>query len=128
MPFAADPATGYALSGNDPVAYFIDHDAVPGKLAFEFRWQGAVWVFVNEGNRAAFVADPAVYAPQFSGCDPYSLAEGYATTGNALIFALFRQRLFLFYSEVNRFLFLANPDVLLAAAAQQADQLGCSLK
>lgn len=128
LSFAVDPATGYALSGNDPVSYFVDHEAVPGQARFELGWRGAVWVFVNQGNRAAFAAAPEIYAPQFAGCDPYSLAEGYATTGNPQVFALFRDRLLLFHSEVNRFLFLANPDVLLDAAAMRAEELGCAVK
>ena len=31
---------------------------------------GVTWRFVNEGNRAAFNADPEVYMPQFGGYDP----------------------------------------------------------
>ena len=32
--------------------------------------RGAIWRFRNEGNRAAFAADPEVYMPRFGGYDP----------------------------------------------------------
>ncbi len=123
--FASDPATGYAIEGVDPVAYFVLNEPLPGLAKFEFKWGGTTWVFLNEGNRAAFVADPAVYAPQFGGCDALALAEGYATVGNPYVFALYGNRLFLFHSEVNRFLFLSNPVALLDMAKANSNRLDC---
>src|SRR5690606_24809806 len=123
--FATDPVTGYALGGHDPVAYFTDKAPRRGEAELEAHWRGVAWTFVNEGNRAAFVAAPEVYAPRFGGCAPYSLAEGYATTGNPLVFALYGERLYLFHSEVDRFLFLANPEHLRAEAEKNADRLEC---
>ncbi len=68
--------TGQAISGYDPVAYFTDTAAVRGDERFEAVHDGAVWRFRNEGNRAAFVGHPEVYAPQFGGHDPVDVARG----------------------------------------------------
>lgn len=125
--FATDVMTGYAVGGHDPVAYFIDRKPRRGVPDHELRWADTVWVFVNEGNRAAFEKAPEVYAPYFSGCDPYALAQGGVTQGNPMIFALYDGRLLLFHSEINRFLFLADPAVLDEAARANARRLGCPL-
>ena len=68
-----DRHTGLAISGFDPVAYFIDTPS-PGRGEFEATFAGAVWRFRNAGNRAAFVADPEVYMPRFGGYDPVAVA------------------------------------------------------
>jgi len=51
-----DRHTGLAIGGFDPVAYFVEADAVRGKGDFEHTFTGVVWRFRNEGNRAAFAA------------------------------------------------------------------------
>src|SRR5712671_7015376 len=66
----ANRHTGLAISGFDPVAYFTDGKAVPGKGDFEYAFAGVVWRFHNEGNRGAFADDPDIYMPQFGGYDP----------------------------------------------------------
>ncbi|WP_208980403.1 hypothetical protein [Stappia indica] len=126
LDYATDPVSGYALGGRDPVAYFIDRMPREGDRRQELRWDDTVWMFVNEGNRAAFAKDPQVYAPHLRGCDPLALAEGFVTIGNPLIFALHEGRLLLFHSEINRFLFLSDPASLLAEAESRARAQGCS--
>src|SRR5262245_43101380 len=56
-----DRNTGIAISGFDPVAYFTDGAPLVGRAAYEFAYAGTVWRFRNEGNRAAFEADPDIY-------------------------------------------------------------------
>ena len=65
-----DRHTGLALYGVDPVGYFTDGKPVPGLADFEYGYAGAIWRFHNEGNRAAFAADPDVYMPRYGGYDP----------------------------------------------------------
>jgi YHS domain-containing protein len=75
--FAAVPASadeidtfvkdGLALGGTDPVAYFTKGAAVAGDPKFETEWNGVKWRFSSEDNRAAFLAEPAKYAPQYGG-------------------------------------------------------------
>lgn len=123
--FATDSLRGYALGGHDPVAYFTQRMAVEGSENHELSWGGTRWVFRNQGNRAAFEKAPLVYAPAFAGCDPYALADGFTVTGNPVLFALHRNRLLLFHSDINRFLFLADPKNLWDMASGNAARLGC---
>jgi hypothetical protein len=104
--------TGLAISGFDPVAYFTDGVAKPGRDQYEMAWAGAVWRFANEGNRAAFAADPDIYTPQFGGYDPIAIARGASTPGHPQIFLLADKRLYLFYNAEARDAFAADPDNL----------------
>ena len=98
----SDPATGLALGGYDPVAYFVDGAARQGKAEFELYTQGTVWRFVNEGNREAFRHSPGVYAPQFGGYGALSVSRGYPAEASPLVWTIFEGRLYLFASPVNR--------------------------
>src|SRR5437870_9340989 len=73
-----DRHTGLALYGFDPVAYFTDAKPMAGRPDFEYWFGGAIWRFRNEGNRAAFIARPDVYAPRYGGYDALALARGLA--------------------------------------------------
>ena len=42
-----NPSTGLAISGFDPVAYFIRKQPVLGRPEFELTQNGAVWRFFN---------------------------------------------------------------------------------
>lgn len=70
--FAPD---GVAIRGTDPVAYFTQGRAVPGTADHALEWNGATWHFASADNRAAFVADPAAYAPQYGGFCAWAVAE-----------------------------------------------------
>jgi hypothetical protein len=111
--------SGLAISGFDPVAYFTDGSARLGRADLEASSAGAVWRFVNEGNRAAFVADPEVYMPQFGGYDPIAIARGVSTAGHPQIWVLSGKRLFLFYSVEARQDFMLDPETALLAAEQR---------
>ena len=91
--------TGLAIEGYDPVAYFADARAEPGRPEFEASEAGAVWRFRNEGNRASFVAHPEIYGPQFGGYDPIDLARGVTYAGNPRFWLVVGQRLYLFGRE-----------------------------
>ncbi|WP_439529337.1 YHS domain-containing (seleno)protein [Pannonibacter sp.] len=123
--FLADPVTGYAIGGYDPVAFFVDRRPRMGEPRLEYSWRGARWLFLNEGNKAAFERAPEVYAPQFAGCGAYGLAEGYATAGNPSIFVVIEDRLYFFHTVVNRFLFLVERETAIADAQANAAKTGC---
>ncbi|MEJ8473018.1 YHS domain-containing (seleno)protein [Roseibium algae] len=123
--FLPDPIGGYAIGGHDPVAYFVDGIPRQGSRKYEFYWGGVEWVFVNEGNFKAFKRSPEIYAPLFAGCGGYALAEGFATAGNPLIFAMVDGKLVFFHSVVSRFLFLVNGKQLMADALMHQDRAGC---
>jgi len=106
-PVVVDPQNGVAINGFDPVAYFTDAKAQPGRSEMEVRKDGVTWRFRNEGNRAAFADDPDVYMPQFGGYDPVAIARGVSVPGHPMIWLVSGQRLYLFYSKEARAEFAA---------------------
>ena len=112
-----DRHTGLALYGVDPVGYFTERKPVSGKPDFEYRYAGAIWRFENEGNRAAFAADPDVYMPRYGGYDPVGVSRGLATPGFPALWTVFEQRLYLFYTADARATFMADPAGVIASAS-----------
>jgi len=108
--------TGLAIDGFDPVAYFVEAASKEGRAELEFRSDGAVWRFLNEGNRAAFAAAPEIYTPRFGGHDPMALARGAATPGHPALWLIAEQRLYLFYSVEARAAFARDPESAIEAA------------
>lgn len=119
--------TGLAISGFDPVAYFTEGVAAAGTEQFEAVRDGAVWRFRNEGNRAAFMAHPEVYGPQFGGHDPVDAARGRVVEGLPNVWQIHNQRLFLFASEAGRAAFSVDPDGFFKAAERQWPKLKAGL-
>ena len=111
--------TGLAIDGFDPVAYFVDAAPKTGRAELELRYGGAVWRFQNEGNRAAFAADPVVYAPRFGGYDPMAVARGAAAAGHPALWLIADKRLYLFYSAEARAAFAKDPESAIGAAERQ---------
>ena len=66
---------GVAIRGTDPVAYFTEGRPVPGTEAHSLKWNGATWHFASAENRAAFVAEPEAYAPEYGGFCAWAVAE-----------------------------------------------------
>jgi hypothetical protein len=104
----SNPRTGLAIDGFDPVAYFVDEAARPGRQEFEFRYRGATWRFRNPGNRAVFADNPGDYEPRFGGYDPVAISRGSPTPGNAEIWLVLGQKLYLFYDPQTREDFMAD--------------------
>jgi hypothetical protein len=114
-----DRNSGLAISGFDPVAYFTDAQALQGKGEFEQVVGGAVWRFRNAGNRAAFMADPEVYAPRYGGYDPIDVARGVAVAGNPLLWVINGERLYFFYRAERRDEFVHDRDRVISTADRQ---------
>jgi hypothetical protein len=122
-----DRNTGLAISGFDPLAYFIDGAALQGSDDFEHAYAGAVWRFRNEGNRGAFIADPEVYMPRYGGYDPVGVARGIAVPGDPRLWLLAGERLYLFYTPENRTIFNADLDAAVALAESKWPQVQLTL-
>jgi YHS domain-containing protein len=69
-----------AINGYDPVAYFTAGRPTQGVATFKTTYQGAEFRFANAANRAAFLANPTRYAPQYGGYCAYAVSQG-ATAG-----------------------------------------------
>ena len=112
-----DNHTGLALSGFDPVAYFLSDAAMPGLPAYELMHDGAVWRFASAANRDAFREAPEVYTPRFGGFDASGVADGRAVDADPHRFAVIGAKLYFFRNDENRRRFLA--EAALQAKAQQ---------
>jgi hypothetical protein len=119
----ADHHTGLAISGFDPVAYFTDSAATIGQPDLELRFAGATWRFRNEGNRAAFAADPDVYMPRFGGYDPTAVARGASAPGHPEIWIVSDDRLYLFHSAGAREGFGEDPERVIHEAKRRWPQV-----
>lgn len=122
-----DPLTGVALSGMDPVSYFTEREPQPGRADFEFIWQNVSWYFATAANRDVFAKAPDIYSPQFGGHDVMGVARGFITDSDPRIYALFKQRLYLFYSAANREAFLLSPDAAARTAEEKWPELAKTL-
>jgi hypothetical protein len=118
-PVLVDRNSGLAIGGFDPVAYFTDAQALPGKGEFEQEVAGNIWRFRNAGNRAAFMADPDVYRPRFGGYDPVGVARGVAVAGNPLLWIISDQRLYFFYTHETRSEFTTDRDFMISTADKE---------
>jgi YHS domain-containing protein len=80
VPLAADAAPGtdkrLALSGYDPVSYFIDGHPEKGSADYATSYDDATYWFKTPEDRATFVADPDHYAPQFQGLCTVGMSRG----------------------------------------------------
>jgi hypothetical protein len=112
----ADRHTGLAIYGVDPVAFYTKKKPTEGSQEFELRYSGAIWRFENEGNRAAFIKDPAIYMPRYGGYDPIGIARGVGTAGYPALWSVVENRLYLFYTPEAQKIFLADPPAAVAAA------------
>jgi hypothetical protein len=122
-----DRVTGLAIGGHDPVGYFLAGRPTLGRPEHEARWGGAPWRFANEGNRAAFLTHPEIYAPRFGGHDPVRAARGFVARGDPALFLVHEDRLFLFFSAATRTAFAAAPPSFTAEAERRWSGLARAL-
>ena len=114
--FVHDRYSGVAIGGYDPVAYFLHGEPRQGDPENEVEWSGAYWHFENKGNAAAFVDAPAVYVPAYGGYGVLGVSRGQPQEGDPTLFAIHRDRLYLFHSPADRAAFVADPEGLVALA------------
>lgn len=112
--FAAD---GLAIGGTDPVAYFRQNAAVPGRPDYALMWHGATWVFASAETMEAFEMDPDAFAPQFGGYCAYALAQGSLAPSVPEAWTIYQDRLYLNFSLAVRQEWLADIPGYLALAA-----------
>ena len=92
----AEPAA--ALQGMDVVSYFKDGGPVKGQASFRHDFDGARYLFSSAQNKAAFVADPDRYLPQFSGLCATGIALGKDFKGDPNTWKIVDGKLYLYHS------------------------------
>jgi len=99
---AADPpvfsASGVAIRGYDPVAYFTEAKPVRGKAEFAHSWNGTTWHFASAEHRDRFKAEPAKYAPQYGGYCAYAVSKGYVAPIDPTAWRIVDGKLYLNYN------------------------------
>ncbi len=106
---------GIAINGYDPVAYFTQGKPVAGIAGIEAAWNGATWLFSSEANKAAFVAAPEKYAPQYGGYCAYAVSKGYTAKTDPAAFTVRSGKLYLNYSPAVAQTWLGAVDANIAA-------------
>ncbi len=91
-----------AIKGYDSVAYFTQGSPRKGSAEFSTVWSDAEWRFESKENLDLFKSDPKMYAPQFGGFCANGLSEGEKVKGKYDIWRIFKDKLYLFYSEKGR--------------------------
>jgi YHS domain-containing protein len=90
----AEPAL--ALRGIDVVSYFQAGGPVKGQAALRHDFDGARYLFSSAQNKAAFVADPDRYLPQFSGLCTSGLSQGIVGQSDPTVWKIVGGKLYLF--------------------------------
>lgn len=94
-----EAASGLAIRGADPVAYFTEGAAVAGKAEHEYEWNGTTWRFSSAENLAAFQADPEAYAPEYGGYCAKAMSEGNVASVDPRAWKIVDGKLYLNYSK-----------------------------
>lgn len=118
LSLAAAPvvAQEWALGGYDPVGYASAGRAVPGRSDIATMWQGRIWHFASEENRARFESNPRAFQPAFEGYCVVSLADGRREAGDPRHFALVEGSLYLTRSGQALARLRADPGGIVARA------------
>jgi hypothetical protein len=121
--YVTDPLSGVGIYGWDPVSYFTEPQPVMGRPDYEYVWQNVPWHFATAANRDIFISAPEIYAPQFGGHSATGIARGYVSDSDPAMYAVFKQRLYLFYSAAAREAFLQAPDAMAIEAESRWPEL-----
>jgi YHS domain-containing protein len=79
---------GVALGGYDPVSYFTGGMPARGDAKIEATFNGALYHFVSQDNRATFEKDPTKYAPAYGGFCGYAASVGKVRPANPLLWSI----------------------------------------
>ena len=80
------------------MAFLKDNKPVRGKEDLRFAYKGSTFVSASAANRAAFVANPDKYAPQYGGYCAFGTARGYKADIDPSTFTVIDGRLYLNYN------------------------------
>ena len=105
-----------AMQGYDTVAYFTVGEAVKGNEQFSTMHEGALWLFSSDENLQAFVASPEHYMPQFGGYCAFSVAQGKIVKGDARLWEIVDNKLYVNYNKGIHKLWLKRPEKLIEEA------------
>ena len=86
-----------AIRGYDPVAYFTQGKALPGRKETSSSHRGVTYYFASEDDRKLFAASPEKYVPTYGGWCATAMAKGEKVEIDPTNFKVTDGRLFLFF-------------------------------
>lgn len=90
---------GVIAKGYDVTEYF-NNNAVKGDSKFQSTFNGAIYYFVNEKNKAVFDANPEAFIPQYGGYCAYAIGEKNSKVSiNPKSYLVEDGKLYLFYDN-----------------------------
>lgn len=92
-------ASGLALRGYDPVAYFTDGKPVLGQAKFTASHDGASYRFASAEHRQMFLAEPEKYVPAYGGFCAIGAAYAKKANGDPLVWRIVEGKLYLNVTE-----------------------------
>ncbi|MDC0434471.1 YHS domain-containing protein [bacterium] len=117
-PIYTTKSSNDALQGYDTVAYFTAGKAVKGEEQFSTMHEGAIWLFSSDENLQTFMASPERYMPQFGGYCAFSVAQGKIVKGDAKLWEIVDNKLYVNYNKGIHKLWLKRPEQLIAEAQE----------
>lgn len=85
-----------AINGFDPVAYFMEKEAIPGKKTISYQWNNATWYFKSDEYRKRFVLNPKDYCPQYGGYCSFAVSKGFTANSDPTVFTVLNGKNYLF--------------------------------
>lgn len=93
------PFSKVALSGYDPVSYFVDGAPRKGDARFAATHKGAEYRFASAANLARFRSNPEAFLPQYGGYCAWAVAGGYTAKSDPLAWKVVGGKLYLNYDQ-----------------------------
>ena len=112
-----------AIQGYDPVAYFESNKAIEGKKGITSEFNGGIYFFSSEGNKAIFLKNPEKYLPQFGGYCAYGMSEGYKAPIQPEAFTIVDDKLYLNYNLEVKEMWLKDQKNRIAKAAKTWEKI-----
>ena len=107
------------LKGYDPVAYFKQGKAVPGKRSISSTYNGVTYFFASEADKADFDQNPKKFEPQYGGFCANGMAHGRKSDSDPNVFWIYKGNLYVCITPAAKAEFTSNPD----ANVSRADRL-----
>jgi YHS domain-containing protein len=112
-----------AIQGYDPVAYFENNKAIEGKKEISSEYNGAIYYFSSESNKALFLKKPSHYEPQFGGFCAYGISEGHESPIKPEAFTVVENKLYLNYNLKVKELWLKDQAARIEKATQNWEEI-----
>jgi hypothetical protein len=110
------PGKRIALTGHDPVSYFIRGRPDKGSREFWFAYDDTVYLFNSAKHRALFTADPERYAPQYHGYCTMKVSERERAEADPKAWVIVEGKLYVFRSKKGLARFNENRAEILSKA------------